>query len=144
MVYTRRQKGQSTTSNAVIREAVSPATKKGKNDKPPPMKRIRMASAEGEAVKQTIVGDDTTKTGLRERLLSLPVELFGEICSFLDALELRCLSLVDGTFWSVLVSAKSDPIWRQAFKRVIPPMPECPETMSAPDYAQFMLVESCM
>ncbi|KAG8918803.1 hypothetical protein FRC00_012061, partial [Tulasnella sp. 408] len=65
------------------------------------------------------------------------------ICSFLDAIELRCLALVDKTFWSILVSEKSDPIWRQTFKRVVPPMPECPGAMSGSDYAQFMLVKAC-
>lgn len=102
-----------------------------------------MASSDVEALKPT-VGGDAAKPGLRELLLSLPVELFGEICLFLDAFELRRLSLTDETFWSVLVSEKSVSIWRQAFKKVVPPMPECPETMSGPYYAQFMLVEGCM
>ncbi|KAG9045712.1 hypothetical protein FS837_005799 [Tulasnella sp. UAMH 9824] len=142
MVSTRSQKGQS-TSNATSRKVSSPATKKNKKDKEPSRKRVRLASPETKAAEQTPVGDGPAKPGLRELLLGLPIELFGEICSFLDAIELRRLSLTDRTFWSVLVSAKSNGIWRQAFKRVAPPMPECPETMSGPDYAQFMLLDAC-
>ncbi|KAG9045715.1 hypothetical protein FS837_005802 [Tulasnella sp. UAMH 9824] len=103
-----------------------------------------MASSEGEVADQPTVGDATSEPGLRERLLSLPVELFGEICSFLDAMELWHLSLTDETFWSVLASAKSYPIWHRSFKQTVPSMPKCPETMSPPSFARFMLVESCM
>lgn len=42
-------------------------------------KRVRMASSEGEVADQPTVGDATREPGLRERLLSLPVELFGEV-----------------------------------------------------------------
>ncbi|KAG9045710.1 hypothetical protein FS837_005797 [Tulasnella sp. UAMH 9824] len=145
MVSTRSQKGQS-TSNAANGKVSAPtklATKSSKSNRHTPRKRVRVASSDAEAVEQPVDGDSPTEPGLRELLLSLPVELFGEICSFLDATELRCLSLADKTFWSVLVSDKSDPIWRQAFKRVVPPMPDCPEAMSSSDYAQLMLVKAC-
>ncbi|KAG9045711.1 hypothetical protein FS837_005798 [Tulasnella sp. UAMH 9824] len=147
MVSTRSQKGQSTSNNAANRKVSAPAklaTKSNKRDRHPPRKRVRVASSDVEAVKHPVAGDSPTEPGLRELLLSLPVELFGEICSFLDAIELRSLSLADQTFWSILASEKSDPIWRQAFKRVVPPMPACPETMSGSDYAQLMLVQACM
>ncbi|KAG8892896.1 hypothetical protein FRC01_013893, partial [Tulasnella sp. 417] len=134
------QEGQSSTSDAPTRQVGSPAINKGRSNRPLSIEIVKMTLAGVEA---TIVSDDATKDRLRERLLSLPVEIFGQICSFLDALELRHLSLVDATFWSILVSAKSDRIWRQGFKLVVPPVPECPETMAASDYARFMLVEAC-
>ncbi|KAG8928765.1 hypothetical protein FRC01_005396 [Tulasnella sp. 417] len=112
----------------------------GSGDMQPSTKRPRMKSSGAEGTESPSAGDP----GLREQLLNLPVEIFGEICSFLDAVELRHLALTDETFWSVLVAPKSDPIWRHAFKQTVPPLPECPETMSRPDYARFMLAESCM
>ncbi|KAG8911369.1 hypothetical protein FRC01_005752 [Tulasnella sp. 417] len=146
MVSSRGHQGRN-TSNIAARKAstpVKPVAKASKVDTQTSRKRVKVASSDVKAAGQPVVGDGPTMPGLRERLLSLPVELFAEICSFLDALELRQLSLTDETFWSILVSARSDPIWRQAFKRVVPPMPECPETMPCPDYAEFLLVESCM
>ncbi|KIO33069.1 hypothetical protein M407DRAFT_17943 [Tulasnella calospora MUT 4182] len=117
----------------------SQGAQSNKSDMQPPTKRVRMANSDVEVAKQP-----AGEPGLRERLLSLPVELFGEVCSYLDAIDLRHLSFTDETFWSVLVSAKSDPIWRQAFKQTVPSMPECPETMSGSSYARFMLAECCM
>ncbi|KAG8893368.1 hypothetical protein FRC01_013633, partial [Tulasnella sp. 417] len=146
MVSSRGHQGRN-TSNIAARKAstpVKPVSKASKVDTQMSRKRVKVGSSDVKAAGQPVVGDGPTMPGLRERLLSLPVELFAEICSFLDALELRQRELTDETFWSVLVSARSDPIWRQTFKRVVPPMPECPETMSCPDYAEFLLVEACM
>ncbi|KAG8926971.1 hypothetical protein FRC01_008157, partial [Tulasnella sp. 417] len=146
MVSTRGQKGQN-ASNTATRKMSTPvkaAAKTSKKDTQASRKRVRVASSDAEAAGQPIVGDCPTTPGLRERLLSLPLDLFVEICSFLDALDLRRLALTAKTFWSVLVSASSDPVWRQAFRQAVPPIPDRPETMSWPNYAQFILVESCM
>ncbi|KAG8926973.1 hypothetical protein FRC01_008159 [Tulasnella sp. 417] len=159
MVSTRGQKGQN-ASNTATRKMSTPgrsesvvgasflaykaAAKTSKMDAQTSRKRVRVASSDVEAEGQPIGREGPTMPGFRERLLSLPVDVFAEICSFLDALELRRLALMDKTFWSVLVSTRSDPIWRQAFRQAVPPVPDCPETMSWPNYAQFILVESCM
>ncbi|KAG8939490.1 hypothetical protein FRC04_006266 [Tulasnella sp. 424] len=150
MVATRNRKGQS-TSNSVTPKAPRPAKPKAKVPKSstntqPPKKRVKTASPDVEAGEPASIGDSAAKpvSALQNLLLALPVEIFSEICSFLDAIDLRHLSLTDETFWSVLVSPKSDCIWRQALGRVVPPMPECPKTMSGSEYARFMLVDTCM
>ncbi|KAG8928763.1 hypothetical protein FRC01_005394 [Tulasnella sp. 417] len=143
MVSTRAQKAQG-TSNAIAHIPAKLSAGHGSGNMQPPAKRARMKRSEAGGAESPSARDATTESGLRERLLSLPVEIFGEICSFLDAIELRHLALTDKTFWSVLAAPKSDPFWRHAFKQTVPPLPECPEPMSKPDYARFMLAQSCM
>ncbi|KAG8951756.1 hypothetical protein FRC00_007135, partial [Tulasnella sp. 408] len=77
MVSTRSQKGHN-TGNATVRKVSPPATKKSKNDKEPSRKRVRLDIPEVEVAEQTPVADGPAKPGLRELLLGLPIELFGE------------------------------------------------------------------
>ncbi|KAG8904354.1 hypothetical protein FRC01_008761, partial [Tulasnella sp. 417] len=80
MVSTRGQKGQN-ASNTAGRKMSTPAkaaTKTSKKDTQTSRKRVRVASSDAEAAGQPIVGDDPTTPGLRERLLSLPLDLFVE------------------------------------------------------------------
>lgn len=67
-----------------------------------------------------------------------------QICDHLNALDLYNLSASCETMWSLMTSTPTTSLWRRVFPQTSVPMPECPDDMSFPNYARFMLVRACM
>ncbi|KAF9046259.1 hypothetical protein BJ165DRAFT_1138817 [Panaeolus papilionaceus] len=78
------------------------------------------------------------------RLMEMPVDIFNEICQYLHPIDLLNLGRVSRSFHHLVKADEFRPIWRQARAKIVPPgMPECPEDMDEPAYADMIFGTRC-
>ncbi|KAG9026114.1 hypothetical protein FS837_004741 [Tulasnella sp. UAMH 9824] len=73
---------------------------------------------------------------LRE-LMNMPVDIFAEICSYLDPHDLRRLALTSKRLWDILMTREARHIWKTALASV-PDLPECPNDLNEPQYHSLL------
>ncbi|KAI0713465.1 hypothetical protein C8Q76DRAFT_843566 [Earliella scabrosa] len=78
------------------------------------------------------------------QIMNMPVDVFFEIASHLHPLDLLHLSRVSNELRDTLMSKKSRGVWIEARKRVEPPLPDCPDDLSEPQYASLVFERSCI
>ncbi|KAI0329843.1 hypothetical protein GY45DRAFT_828154 [Cubamyces sp. BRFM 1775] len=83
--------------------------------------------------------------GVRKVLevLNLPFDVFYEVASHLNPIDLLQLSRASKDLRSFLLSRKSRPLWSTVFKNIVPQMPACPEHISEPRYAHVVFERTC-
>ncbi|KDQ56778.1 hypothetical protein JAAARDRAFT_207845 [Jaapia argillacea MUCL 33604] len=79
---------------------------------------------------------------LASPLLSTPLDVFFEICSYLNPKNLLALSRVSKPLRRVLMSRNSISVWKSA-RQLIPGLPECPSLMSEPEWAYLIFGTTC-
>ncbi|KAJ3558977.1 hypothetical protein NM688_g614 [Phlebia brevispora] len=82
------------------------------------------------------------RRGILKDLPSVPWDVLCEIFSLLDPLDLLKLSRVCKDFRSFLMNKTSAVIWKAARKN-IEGLPDCPEDLSEPQYANLMFSNHC-
>ncbi|RDX52712.1 hypothetical protein OH76DRAFT_1480331 [Lentinus brumalis] len=78
------------------------------------------------------------------QVLNVPVEVFLEIASHLQPLDLLHLARASLELRETLMSRKMRSVWIAARKNLDPPMPDCPEGMSEPAYASLVFEAQCI
>ncbi|KAG9025739.1 hypothetical protein FS837_004835 [Tulasnella sp. UAMH 9824] len=73
------------------------------------------------------------KGGKLRDLMNMPVDIFTEVCSYLDPHDLRRLALTSKRLWGILMTKEAKPIWKTAIASV-PGLPECPTDLNEPQY----------
>ncbi|KAI0794474.1 hypothetical protein C8Q74DRAFT_1248954 [Fomes fomentarius] len=77
------------------------------------------------------------------QVMNVPMDVFFEIVSHLDPLDVLQLSRVSNELRSMLQSKDSRHIWIAARKNISPPLPDCPTDMSEPLYAYLVFERFC-
>lgn len=75
-------------------------------------------------------------------LMNMPVDIFTEICSYLDPHDLRRLALASKRLWDILMTKEALHIWKTALASV-PDLPECPSDLNEPQYVCLMYSSEC-
>ncbi|KAG8945207.1 hypothetical protein FRC04_001113 [Tulasnella sp. 424] len=73
------------------------------------------------------------KGGKLRDLMNMPVDIFAEVCSYLDPFDLRRLALTSKRLWDILMTKEARHIWKTALASV-PDLPECPTDLNEPQY----------
>ncbi|KAG8969345.1 hypothetical protein FRC05_001084 [Tulasnella sp. 425] len=74
--------------------------------------------------------------------MDMPVEIFVDICYYLDPLDLRHLALTNKMFRHVLMTKEAKHIWKQALTSVVN-LPQCPADINEPQYVCLMYSYEC-
>jgi hypothetical protein len=80
--------------------------------------------------------------GKLAQLVNMPLDVFFEITSQLQPLDILQLSRVSKHFRSTFASRRSRHVWVAARKN-IPDMPDCPDDLTEPQYASLMFEHNC-
>ncbi|KAI0654774.1 hypothetical protein C8Q70DRAFT_1025243 [Cubamyces menziesii] len=76
-------------------------------------------------------------------VFDLPVDIFYEVASHLNPIDLLQLSRASEDLRATILSRKSRLLWVRAFGNVVPEMPPCPEHISEPCYAHAVFERTC-
>ncbi|KAG9040896.1 hypothetical protein FS837_012965 [Tulasnella sp. UAMH 9824] len=82
------------------------------------------------------------RSGKLRDLMNMPVDIFAEICSYLDPHDLRRLALTGKRLWDILMTKEVRHIWKTALTSV-PNLPECPSDLNEPQYVCLMYSAEC-
>ncbi|GAA5988853.1 hypothetical protein JCM10908_006199 [Rhodotorula pacifica] len=117
------------------------ASDESETPKQPRKKRAKKSAKSKKSKQQSAQKTKKKKNGGQlERMKTLPVELFGEICSHLTPVDLLSLQRVNKQFYR-LVSAKSFlPVWIASRRRL--KLPDV-EGITEPQYAAFVFGKAC-
>ncbi|KIO33095.1 hypothetical protein M407DRAFT_17962 [Tulasnella calospora MUT 4182] len=75
-------------------------------------------------------------------LMNMPVDIFTEICSYLEPHDLRRLALTSKRLWDILMTKEVRHIWKTALTSV-PDLPECPTDLNEPQYVCLLYSSEC-
>ncbi|KAG8969353.1 hypothetical protein FRC05_001092 [Tulasnella sp. 425] len=82
------------------------------------------------------------KGGKLRDLMNMPVDIFTEVCSYLDPFDLRRLALTSKRLWDILMTKEARHIWKTALDSV-PDLPECPTDLNEPQYVCLLYSSEC-
>ncbi|KAF8602466.1 hypothetical protein BDV93DRAFT_444066, partial [Ceratobasidium sp. AG-I] len=75
-------------------------------------------------------------------LTNIPIEIFMEITSYTNPLDLLSLARSCKALRAILMKQSSAQIWRTAENNV-PGLPHCPDNMDAPFYTALVFTKNC-
>ncbi|KAI0806957.1 hypothetical protein C8Q74DRAFT_1225208 [Fomes fomentarius] len=84
------------------------------------------------------------RVGKLMQVLNVPVDVFFEIASHLDPLDILQLSRVSIQLRNMLHSRSARHVWLNARKNLCPPPPECPSYLSEAQYAYLLFEVHCV
>ncbi|KAG8929354.1 hypothetical protein FRC00_001474 [Tulasnella sp. 408] len=82
------------------------------------------------------------KGGKLRDLMNMPIDIFTEVCSYLDPYDLRRLALASKRLWGVLMTKEARHIWKTSLASV-PDLPECPTDLNEPQYVFLLYSSEC-
>ncbi|KAG8927602.1 hypothetical protein FRC00_002033 [Tulasnella sp. 408] len=82
------------------------------------------------------------KGGKLRDLMNMPIDIFTEVCSYLDPYDLRRLALTSKRLWDVLMTKEARHIWKTSLASV-PDLPECPNDLNEPQYVCLLYSSEC-
>ncbi|KAF9474664.1 hypothetical protein BDN70DRAFT_815322 [Pholiota conissans] len=83
-----------------------------------------------------------SQRGSLENLMNIPMELICEIFGLLDPLDLLHLARTNKTLRNMLMHRSSRAVWKAA-RTNIPGLPDCPDDLNEPRYAELVFVARC-
>ncbi|KAG9026615.1 hypothetical protein FS837_004562 [Tulasnella sp. UAMH 9824] len=75
-------------------------------------------------------------------LMNMPIDIFTEVCSYLDPYDLRRLALTSKRLWDILMTKEARHIWKTSLASV-PDLPECPTDLNEPQYVCLLYSSEC-
>ncbi|KAG9040895.1 hypothetical protein FS837_012964 [Tulasnella sp. UAMH 9824] len=84
-------------------------------------------------IRNQLITRRSGRGGKLRDLMDVPVDIFTEICSYLDPHDLRRLAVTSKRLWDILMTKEVRQIWRAALASV-PDLPECPTDLNEPQY----------
>ncbi|KAG9019068.1 hypothetical protein FRB90_006811 [Tulasnella sp. 427] len=84
----------------------------------------------------------TGRGGKLRDLMNMPVDIFTEVCSYLDPYDLRRLAVTSKRLWDILMTKESQPIWKMALD-AISELPQCPRDLNEPQYVCLLYSSEC-
>ncbi|KAF8968302.1 hypothetical protein BDZ97DRAFT_1696676 [Flammula alnicola] len=99
----------------------------------------RQSKGDGQSHAKKIRG----RRGKLEDLVEMPLDVLFEIFARLKPIDLLNLARTSKDLRAMLMSRSSSSIWKEARTHVIPALPECPEDLSEPEYANFLFGKNC-
>lgn len=82
------------------------------------------------------------KGGKLRNIMNMPIDIFAEVCFYLDPLDLHHLARTNKRIRSILMTKEAKRIWAAALSSV-PNFPECPTDLNEPQYVRFMYSSEC-
>ncbi|KAF8963395.1 hypothetical protein BDZ97DRAFT_1820622 [Flammula alnicola] len=83
-----------------------------------------------------------SKRGILKVLVEMPLDVLFEIFGMLEPLDLLYLARSTKDIRAILMNRSSISIWRRS-RSNIPDMPECPDDLSEPQYANLAFAKNC-
>ncbi|KIO33108.1 hypothetical protein M407DRAFT_17974 [Tulasnella calospora MUT 4182] len=83
-----------------------------------------------------------TKGGKLRDLMNMPVDIFTEVCFYLNPYDLRRLALTSKRLWDILMTKEARHIWKTAIASV-PDLPICPTDLNEPQYVCLLYSSEC-
>ncbi|RPD59158.1 hypothetical protein L226DRAFT_572160 [Lentinus tigrinus ALCF2SS1-7] len=77
------------------------------------------------------------------KMLDVPMDVFFEIASYLEPVDILQLARASRDLRSTLMSRSSRHVWVAARGNVDPPLPDCPDFLSEPEYAYLVFERFC-
>ncbi|KAI0350232.1 hypothetical protein OH77DRAFT_1431233 [Trametes cingulata] len=81
--------------------------------------------------------------GKLTEIMNVPMDVFFEITSHLKPLDILHLSRTSKDLRNLLCSRNSRHIWVAARRNIVPPMPDCPDDVSEPQFARLVFERIC-
>ncbi|KAG8983703.1 hypothetical protein FRB90_005826 [Tulasnella sp. 427] len=75
-------------------------------------------------------------------LMNMPIDIFAEVCSYLEPFDIRRLALTSQRLWEILMTKESRAIWKRALNAV-PGLPPCPNDLNEPQYVWLLFSSEC-
>ncbi|KIO33104.1 hypothetical protein M407DRAFT_65782 [Tulasnella calospora MUT 4182] len=121
-------------------------TKKSKVAEDDPAFNSESSSSKGKAKatadQNRLITRRRGKGGKLRDLMNMPVDIFTEVCSYLDPYDLRRLALTSKRLWDILMTKDAKHIWKTALAAV-PDLPECPKDINEPQYVCLLYSSEC-
>ncbi|KAG8969346.1 hypothetical protein FRC05_001085 [Tulasnella sp. 425] len=89
---------------------------------------------ESWGVAEDVCGGTSASSG---GIMNMPIEIFAEICSYLDPLDLRYLALTNKMFRDALMNKEAKHIWKKALASDVD-LPNCPTDLNEPQFVRLM------
>ncbi|KAF8188326.1 hypothetical protein BJ912DRAFT_398455 [Pholiota molesta] len=81
--------------------------------------------------------------GMLKNVKEMPVDILFEIFSLLNPIDLVNLTRTSKDLRAMLMSRSSISVWKSARANFVPAMPECPDDLSEPQYAELAFGKGC-
>ncbi|KJA21129.1 hypothetical protein HYPSUDRAFT_42500 [Hypholoma sublateritium FD-334 SS-4] len=81
--------------------------------------------------------------GKLEGMNDMPLDIWNEIFMYLQPIDLLHLTRTNKDLRKYLMSRSSTMVWKTARSTIIPAMPECPDDLSEPAYAELAFGKGC-
>ncbi|KIO33110.1 hypothetical protein M407DRAFT_235983 [Tulasnella calospora MUT 4182] len=82
------------------------------------------------------------KRGRLRDMMDMPIDIFAEVCSHVDPLDLRHLARTSKRIRDILMTNGAKRIWMTVLASVAG-LPECPTDLSEPRYVRLMFTNEC-
>ncbi|KAG8945214.1 hypothetical protein FRC04_001120 [Tulasnella sp. 424] len=116
-------------------------------------KKPKLDHGDGEALKLTALSIQDKaeaelivrrkgKGGKLRNIMNMPIDIFAEVCFYLDPLDLHHLARTNKRIRSIMMTKEAKRIWAAALSSV-PDFPECPTDLNEPQYVRFMYSSEC-
>ncbi|KAG9019067.1 hypothetical protein FRB90_006810 [Tulasnella sp. 427] len=102
----------------------------------------RMSKASAVPEPTQVIARRGTRGGKLRDLMYMPIDIFAEVCFYLDPHDIRRLSLTSKRLWDILMTKESRPLWKAALDAV-PGLPQCPMDLNEPQYVCLMFSNEC-
>ncbi|KAG8924479.1 hypothetical protein FRC01_011443 [Tulasnella sp. 417] len=93
-------------------------------------------------VQNQLITQRSGRGGKLRDLMNMPVDIFTEICSYLDPYDLRRLALSSKRLWDILMTKTMRQMWKTALDSVSD-LPECPTDLNEPQYVCLLYSSEC-
>ncbi|KAF8503939.1 hypothetical protein BU17DRAFT_101596 [Hysterangium stoloniferum] len=80
--------------------------------------------------------------GKLAKLLEMPMDIFYEVCSHVEPVDLLHVARTSKHFHTMLMSRESKPLWRAARSNCVG-LPDCPSDISEATYARLLFEKDC-
>ncbi|KAF8519621.1 hypothetical protein BU17DRAFT_89774 [Hysterangium stoloniferum] len=104
---------------------------------------IKFAQSRNTSTTKKTRAQKNRKEGRLSKLLEMPMDIFCEISSHLEPVDLLHLARSTKSFHNMLMSRNSRSIWRISRSASFPDLPDCPPDLTEAQYTQLIFERDC-
>ncbi|KDR81923.1 hypothetical protein GALMADRAFT_276573 [Galerina marginata CBS 339.88] len=134
------------TQKCLAEEDFQPEEEQDEDDAPVPLTKVRnrkRKSNDEKIANQPPVKKVRGTRGILQKLVEMPLDVLFEIFGRLEPIDLLHLARTTKDIRTLLMSRSSVSIWKQARSNIPESLPECPDDLSEPQYADLAFGKCC-